>query len=100
MAVPYYLIVDVRIDDADEYKKYMEAARPLAEKWGGEYLVRGAPFTVYEGDYFQPRRIALLKFPSKDACEAFYNSPEYQEVRAIRLPVSDMMLVGVDGFEG
>lgn len=96
---PYYLIVDVRIDDAEEYKKYMTAAKPVAERFGGEYLVRGGPFTVYEGDYFQPRRIVVVRFPSKQACEEFYNSDEYQAARALRLPVSDMVLVGVEGFE-
>lgn len=97
---PYYLIVDVRIDDADEYKKYMLAAKPIAEKFGGEYLVRGAPHTVIEGDYFKPRRIVVVKFPSKEAADGFYQSPEYQAARAIRLPVSDMVIVGIEGFEG
>lgn len=97
---PYYLIVDVRIDDAEEYKKYMEAAKPAAEKFGAEYLVRGGEFQVFEGDYFQPRRMVVVKFPSKQACEDFYNSDEYQAAKAYRLPVSDMVMVGVEGGGG
>jgi uncharacterized protein (DUF1330 family) len=99
MRPSYYLIVDVRIDDADEYAKYMEAAKPAAEKYGGEYLVRGGDFKVFEGDYFQPRRLVVVKFPSKQACEAFYASDEYQAARQYRLPVSDMVMVGVEGAE-
>ncbi|MCW9045099.1 MAG: DUF1330 domain-containing protein [Alphaproteobacteria bacterium] len=95
----YYVIVDVKIDDPDEYKKYMEKAKPISEKFGGEYLVRGGEFNVLEGDYFTPRRLVLVRFPSKEAADGFYNSPEYQEARAIRLPVSDMVMVGVEGFE-
>ncbi len=93
----YYLIVDVRIDDPDEYQKYMQGAKPIAERCGGEYLVRGGEFQVLEGDYFQPRRLVVVRFPDKAACEAFYHSPEYQQVRQIRLPVSDMVMVGVEG---
>ncbi|GAB4345992.1 MAG: DUF1330 domain-containing protein [Gammaproteobacteria bacterium] len=95
----YYVVVDVRIDDMEEYRKYMEGARPIAEKHGGKYLVRGGEFTVVEGDYFQPRRLVIIRFPSKADFEAFYNSPEYQKVRQIRLPVSDMVMIGVEGYE-
>lgn len=96
---PYYLIVDVRIDDMDEYKKYMAQAKPVAEKYGGEYLVRGGDFNVIEGDYFNPRRLVVIRFPDKDACDQFYNDPAYQNARAIRLPVSDMTVIGVEGFQ-
>ena len=96
----YYVVVDVQIDDPEEYKKYMELAKPLAEKHGGEYLVRGGDLTVYEGDYYQPRRTVLLRYPSKQDFEAFYNSPEYQVAREIRLPAGDMIMIGVEGFEG
>ncbi|MBL6933476.1 MAG: DUF1330 domain-containing protein [Rhodospirillales bacterium] len=95
----YYLIADVRIDDMDEYKKYMEKAKPIGESYGGEYLVRGGDFQIFEGDYFLPRRMVVIRFPSKEACEAFYNDPAYKEARAIREPVSDMALIGVEGFE-
>ncbi len=96
---PYYLIADVSIDDPEAYKKYMERAKPLVESYGGEYLVRGGDFKVLEGDYFSPRRLVLIRFPDKTACERFYNDPAYQEARAFRLPVSDMVLVGVEGVE-
>lgn len=96
---PYYLIADVRIDDPQTYKKYMERAKPLAEKYGGEYLVRGGEFKVLEGDYFQPRRMVLIRFPDKKSCDDFYKDPAYQEARAIRLPVSNLVLVGIEGVE-
>lgn len=96
---PYFVIADVRIDEMEEYKKYMERAKPVAERYGGEYLVRGGDFRVLEGDYFTPRRLVLIRFPDKQSFDSFYNDPDYQEARAIRLPVSDMALIGVDGFE-
>lgn len=95
----YYVVVDVRIDDAEEYKKYMSAAKPIAERYGGEYLVRGGDFRIMEGDYFQPRRLVIIRFPDREACEAFYHSPDYQQARQIRLPVSDMVMVGVEGSD-
>ncbi len=93
----YYLIVDVRVDDPEEYKKYMVKAKSAGERHGGEYLVRGGEFQVFEGEYFKPRRLVVLRFPDKQAARAFYDDPEYQQARAIRLPVSDMTMVGVEG---
>lgn len=95
----YYVLVDVRIDDMEEYQKYMQGARPVAERHGGEYVVRGGEFTVVEGDYIKPRRMVIVRFPSKADFEAFYNDPDYQKVRQIRLPVSDMVMIGVEGYE-
>ena len=94
---PYYLIADVRIDDKDEYGKYMQLAKPLAESYGGDYLVRGGDFEVLEGDYFSPRRLVLIRFPDKQSCDDFYNDPDYQAARTIRLPAGDMTLIGVEG---
>lgn len=96
----YYVVVDVRIDDAETYGEYMKLAKPLVEKNGGEYLVRGGEFTVFEGNYFDPRRLVVLRFPDKKAFENFYFSDEYQTARDLRLPAGDMILIGVEGFEG
>ena len=38
---PYYLIGDVDIHNMEEYKIYMQNTKPIVEKYGGEYLVRG-----------------------------------------------------------
>lgn len=96
----YFVVVDVQIDDPETYGEYMKLARPLVEKAGGEYLARGGDLKIYEGDYFAPRRLVLLRFPSKEKYEAFYYSEEYQKVRDIRLPAGDMIMIGVEGFEG
>lgn len=45
-----YLIVDTLLDDADLYEEYKLKARPLIEKFGGEYLARGGRMTLRETD--------------------------------------------------
>ncbi|MHA1158050.1 MAG: DUF1330 domain-containing protein [Alphaproteobacteria bacterium] len=96
----YYALIDVRIDDAEAYGRYMALARPIIEKNGGTYLVRGGEHTVVEGDYFSPRRLVLLRFPSRQAFESFHTSDEYRQARAIRQPAADMVMVGVEGYDG
>jgi len=38
---PAYLVVDTDIQKADEYEKYKALTKPIAEKYGGVYRVRG-----------------------------------------------------------
>ena len=38
---PVYLIGDILVKNNEEYKKYVELVTPVAEKYGGEYLIRG-----------------------------------------------------------
>ena len=78
-----YLIVDMKISDPEQYKQYMAAAPAVVAAYGGEYIVRGGPFEVMEGQW-QPARIALLKFPSFEQAKAFYNSDIYTAVRSKR----------------
>ncbi|WP_375567929.1 DUF1330 domain-containing protein [Ahrensia marina] len=94
----YFVVVDVRIDDPVAYKRYADGSKPIIERCGGSYLVRGGAFDVLEGDYYSPRRLVLLRFPSREDFDTFYNDPEYRALREERLKVSDMVLIGVEGF--
>lgn len=41
----------------------------------------------------------ILKFPSKDAMKAWYNSPEYQAVIGLRTDNSEGTMVVIDGIQ-
>jgi uncharacterized protein (DUF1330 family) len=94
--MPAYVIFDVDIRDADQYRAFMTAVKPALEAVGARYLVRGGAHKVYEGDW-QPRRIVLLEFPSVEVWEAFYHGPTYQGLKAVRDACSSARLVGVEG---
>ena len=83
-----YLFVDMKISDPEQYKQYMAAAPAAVAAYGGEYLVRGGPFAVMEGQW-QPARIALLKFSSVEQAKAFWDSETYQAARAKRLDATE-----------
>jgi uncharacterized protein (DUF1330 family) len=92
----YYLIVDVAIHDPARYPEYMAKVKPMIEAAGGRYLVRGGQHTVIEGEW-RPTRLVIFEFPSEAAARAFYDSPEYQPLKAIRLASSRTDMVGVEG---
>jgi uncharacterized protein (DUF1330 family) len=64
--------------------EYVKKSGALVAQHGGEYIVRGPADTVLEGDYLAGRSVIVSKWPSADAAKAFYNSPEYQAIKALR----------------
>ena len=83
MTIPAYLLVEMKITDPEQYKQYMAEAPPVVKAFGGEYLVRGGKHESLEGDW-TPHRVAMLRFQSFEQAKAFYDSPQYAEVRAKR----------------
>jgi uncharacterized protein (DUF1330 family) len=94
-----YIVVESKISDPEQFKKYMAAAPEIARAFGGEYLVRGGRIEVLEGNW-QPPRMTVLRYPSFDAAKQMYASPAYVAARQLRAgatAVFNMVLVeGVD----
>ena len=93
-----YAIFDVEIRDPVRYQQFMAGVKPALEAAGAKYLARGGAPKVYEGDW-EPRRIALLEFPSVAAFEAFYEGPTYQALKSIRDECRSARLVSVVGLD-
>ena len=78
-----YVIVEMKVADAEQYKQYMAAAPETVKAHGGEYVIRGGRHQTLEGDW-QPARVAMLKFPSFEQAKAWYDSEQYRAARARR----------------
>jgi len=78
-----YVIVDMKVSDHQQYQQYMADAPAAVKAFGGEYLVRGGRHAVMEGQW-QPSRIAMLRFPSFEQAQAFYDAEQYRAARAKR----------------
>jgi uncharacterized protein (DUF1330 family) len=95
---PGYLVVDARSSDPQAMVRYRELAQAAVEKFGGRYLVRGAPYEVLEGQAWRPQRLVVVEFPSLDQARAFYASPEYHAARDARAGVSDFDMLLVEAY--
>ncbi len=92
-----YLIVEMNISDPDRYREYVAAAPAAVKAAGGEYLVRGGRSQTLEGDW-QPHRVAVLRFPSYEQAQAFYDGPAYRPLRALRAGATEYFnMVLVEG---
>ena len=52
---------------------------------------------LLENDLWTPTRIVIIEFPSRDHARNFYNSEDYQPVRAIRQNNAECTVLLVDG---
>lgn len=93
-----FLIVDTKIENAEEYERYKALARPLAESHGGIYRARGGAMEVFESDLWSPTRLVIIEFPSLDDARAFMNSDAYAPIKAIRRSNSQCTVSLVEGI--
>jgi uncharacterized protein (DUF1330 family) len=92
-----YVIVEVEVLDKEKYDNYRPLAAKTIAQYGGRYIVRGGASEVLEGDS-KPGRLVILEFPSAEVARNWYNSPEYNEGRAMRQASSRSRMVVVDGI--
>jgi uncharacterized protein (DUF1330 family) len=93
--MPAFLIADIDVHDPETYAKYREKNPDIVNKFGGRYVVLGGDVKVLEGDW-EPRRTVVIEFPDMEAVSAFYDSPEYTELRKIRWQSADSRLVALE----
>jgi uncharacterized protein (DUF1330 family) len=92
-----YVFGDVEVMDPAAYDEYRKQVPAVIAAFGGRYLARGAPAEVLSGGW-QLKRTVVLEFPSVAAAKAFWASPEYQPLRAIRERAAKSNLVLVEGL--
>ena len=95
--MPAYVIVRVEVSDMDKFKQYGAAAPAAATKFGGRYLARGGDKVTLEGPE-ETGRLVLLEFPTYQAAQDWYASPEYQAAKALREGAAVSHIVAVDGL--
>ena len=93
--MPAFLFADIDVKDPERYAKYIEANPGIVKKFGGRYIARGGEVRVLEGDW-KPQRTIVIEFPDMEAIAAFYDSPEYAELRKIRWKSADSRLFAIE----
>ena len=94
--MPAYVYANVEVTDPVAYEAYRREVPALIEKHGGRYLVRGGAVVMLEGEGI-PQRQVILEFPDMAQLQAFYRSPEYQRLIAIRQGASRGTLFAIEG---
>lgn len=87
-----YIVATVDITDAERFALYARGIAGLAEKFGGESVLKGAVSEVLEGDAAPGQRVVITRFPSVDDAKAYVASPEYQAASLHRIDAAKVVI--------
>ncbi len=91
-----YVVVEITVTDPVVYEDYKAAIAPLAEKYGGRYLVRAGRVEAIEGAP-PTGRVVLFEFPSFDQAMAFERAPETLAASKLRQRSAKSRIFVVEG---
>ena len=91
-----YLLAEIEVTDPEGFEAYRRDVPALISRFGGRYLARGGAAEVLEGDRALKRTV-LLEFPDMATLKAFYASPAYQPLLALRMRSSNSDVLVFEG---
>jgi uncharacterized protein (DUF1330 family) len=92
----YYFIAQIKINDPETYRKYIDKVDSIFVKSKGKYLVLDNNPEVLEGTWDYTRSV-VIRFDTKADFESWYRSPEYQEILKYRLQAAQCDTILVKG---
>jgi uncharacterized protein (DUF1330 family) len=92
---PGYWVVRVDVADMEAYRSYVAAATPVFAHYGAKFLVRAGRYECLEGS--SRARNFVIEFPSYQAALDCWHDAVYQLARKLRLAVSTVDLIVVEG---
>lgn len=92
-----YVVVDIEVQNPEQYETYKRLAPPSIAQYGGRYIARGGRTDTLEGDW-SPTRLVILEFPSLEQAKAWWGSAEYAEAKALRQANARTQMVVVEGL--
>jgi len=91
------MVVAAQIADRDAFiAGYGAAAAALVARFGGRYVLRGAGALGLEGDFGDGTSMVISEWPDKAAALAFWNSPDYAEVRKLRDGIAECQVLLIE----
>jgi uncharacterized protein (DUF1330 family) len=94
----YYFVAQIRINDPEEYEKYLDKFDDIFSRFKGEFLAIDESPALLEGNWDYTKSV-LIEFSSKKDFEDWYYSDDYQKILKQRLKAADCDTILVGGVE-
>ncbi len=91
-----YVIVNYTVKDQEMFGEYPAKSLPTLVQHGGKILVADPKAEVIEGEPHQVT--AIIEFESVEAAKQWYNSPENEAVKHLRIGSTDGWLIIANEF--
>jgi uncharacterized protein (DUF1330 family) len=94
----HYFVAQIKINDPEEYEKYLENFDDIFSRFNGEYLAIDESPAILEGSWDYTKSV-LVKFNSKKEFEEWYYSDDYQKILKYRLNSSKCDTILIEGVD-
>lgn len=84
-----FVIAQVTVKDAEKFQQYAEQSGATFAPFGGEISTKGKFAGTLTGDQNHDA-VAIIKFPTMEKLEGWYNSPAYQNIIPLRDEAADI----------
>lgn len=92
-----YMIVFAEVKDRQRFMtEYAAPTAALMARFGGEYVLRAPGVESLEGGKFGGASAVISKWVDKAAIRHFWDSPEYQALKAARQPLAEAHVMIVE----
>lgn len=94
----HYFVAQIKINDHDEYEKYLENFDEIFSRYSGKYLAIDECPSLLEGHWDYTKSV-LVEFNSRDEFAAWYYSEDYQKILKHRLNSAICDTILLEGLE-
>src|SRR5436309_2615025 len=98
ISMPAYVIVNVHINNQENYEEYKKLTPATVALYGGKFIVRGGAAEVLEGEPNLGRTV-VMEFPNAERAKAWWSSPEYAPAKLLRQENASTDMFLVEGVE-
>lgn len=93
-----YIVARINVTDWVPYQEYAKATPEVIAQYGGKFIIRGGETVTLEGPH-ETDRLVVIEFPTVQRAKDFYNSPEYQAAKRLRVGAATAQFIAVEGTE-
>ena len=94
-----YMIVTAVITDRAGFAEYSAKTPKVVESFGGKYICLGRHASLFEGSFGEGQSIVISEWPSREAIDQFWNSPDYQKLKQLRAGTGSFNVLVVDNLK-
>ena len=84
-----FMFIQADISNPDQFMEYAKRAPALIQQFGGRYRCMRGAVEQLEGNP-DNRKIVVSEWPSMQAAQDFWNSPEYEELKNLRAGAAEI----------
>ena len=95
--MPALVIAEIEVTNPEAFSEYAPQVQSSFAPFGGRYLARGGTTQSLVGE--APKRVVVIVFENMERAQAWYASPAYDKLKALRDRAGNARIFIVEGLK-